>query len=445
MLLALALTAAAPLAHAQQVTDEERAAARNLYFEGVKLQEAGNYPDALDKFTRAQRIFSAPTHVLRIAECQAAMFRLVEAAESYRALVKADLGKNPPAAFVQAQQQAAAELPAVEARIPSLKVDVQPPNVQNPVFTVNNQTVNSALIGVARPVNPGTHTIAVTAPGYGKAEQTVTLKEKEQRAITLTLQPGGVVYGPTPVVPVYTVPVQGQPGQQPTQQQQPDKPPEYRPDERPKPSSAGFLAGVRAGAGIPAGDLQKTSTTGTLKMGDVATPGLALGLDVGFRVATKLIIGVMYEFGTYGQADKVKQNASPSDTITTSQTSSLVNGYLGFTSNPEGTGFYGEVGFGYRWFSQSTKIVTAAGATSEGTTTARGTEFDFGLGVWVAAAPWLRIIPKVSVGIGSFSDVDNGATSASLTSDARATHTFVFLGVNGFYNLDFGKSDQAKK
>jgi hypothetical protein len=184
------------------VTDEERQAARNLYFEGVELQNNGKYADALDRFTRAQRIFSAPTHVLHMAECQRALGKLVESAESYRAIIRADLGRNAPPAFVQAQQQAAAELPAVEAVIPTLRVDVTPQNVQNPYLTINGQAVNSALIGVARPINPGTHAVAVNAAGYQKAEQTVTIAEKEKKAITLELKPGVVVYGAPVGIPV---------------------------------------------------------------------------------------------------------------------------------------------------------------------------------------------------------------------------------------------------
>ena len=71
----------APLALAQ-VSDAERAGARELFKEGDDLQRAGHFAEALDKFQRAQQVFAAPTNLLRMAECDAALGRLVESAGS---------------------------------------------------------------------------------------------------------------------------------------------------------------------------------------------------------------------------------------------------------------------------------------------------------------------------------------------------------------------------
>src|SRR5579862_8974161 len=84
------LLGASPQALAQ-VSDAERAGARELFKEGDQLQRAGHFAEALDKFQRAQQVFAAPTNVLRIAECNAALGRLVESAESYRAVVRSPL------------------------------------------------------------------------------------------------------------------------------------------------------------------------------------------------------------------------------------------------------------------------------------------------------------------------------------------------------------------
>jgi hypothetical protein len=433
------------------VTDEERQAARNLYFEGVRLQEEGKYADALDRFSRAQRIFSAPTHVLRMAECQRALGKLVESAESYRAIIRADLGRNAPPAFVQAQQQAAAELPAVEAIIPTLKVDVLPQNVQNPYLTINGQPVNAALIGVARPINPGTHTVAATAPGYAKAEQTVTIAEKDKKAITLELKPGGVVYGTPPVIPVYTVPA-NPPPQTGVPVQQPDRPPEYRPDERkPKAASSGLLVGIRLGADLPAGDLATPSGVGSsaLKISERASTGFGFGIEGGFRVATKLVLGADWQFAGYGQSADYRRSFSSNQTVTSSQYSNYLGGIVGFVSNPDGTAFYGSLGVGYRWFTQKTEVLTAGTRTTERADTLGGVEFGVTMGVWFKAAPWLRLVPKASAHVGSFSEnnctgtgcgVQAGfITPGTIASSDRSTHVFIFVGLAGYFNMDFGQ------
>src|SRR3984957_12939295 len=106
----LAALAFSGVARAQPASDADRAAARELFVEGVKLQEAGSFADALDRFDRAQAVFSAPTHLLHIAECEAAVGKLVESAETYRTLTRTTLPPGAPNAFVQAQKPGTAKL-----------------------------------------------------------------------------------------------------------------------------------------------------------------------------------------------------------------------------------------------------------------------------------------------------------------------------------------------
>src|ERR1700678_2428558 len=102
----------APTARAQ-VSDAERVAARELFHAGDELQRAGHFAEALDKFQRAQQVFHAPTNLLRIAECDAALGRLVESAEAYREVARTSLASDAPPAFQAAVEQARAELAQV--------------------------------------------------------------------------------------------------------------------------------------------------------------------------------------------------------------------------------------------------------------------------------------------------------------------------------------------
>src|SRR5580700_5202438 len=137
--LVAALLVTARVAHAQGVSDADRAAARELYVQGVELQQAGKFAEALDRFNRAQAVFSAPTHLLHIAECDASIGRLVESAETYRTLVRTPLPPSAPQAFVQAQQQAGVELTQVEPRLPSIRLLVHPENVQGLTIQIDGQ------------------------------------------------------------------------------------------------------------------------------------------------------------------------------------------------------------------------------------------------------------------------------------------------------------------
>jgi hypothetical protein len=114
-------------AEATELSEAERkAAARSLFQEGVKAQDAGRHAEALVLFSKAQKLYDAPTHLLHIAECQALTGKLVEAAETYETLKRVPLAPGAPDVFVEAKRRAEQDLPALRARIPSLRIDVSP-------------------------------------------------------------------------------------------------------------------------------------------------------------------------------------------------------------------------------------------------------------------------------------------------------------------------------
>src|SRR5690606_21913284 len=106
---------------------ERKATARAAYQEGIQLQDAGKHAEALARFEAAQALFDAPTHQLHIAETQALTGKLVEASETYETLIRRQLPPGSPEAFVQAQQQAQAELGPLRQRIPTMRLSVTPP------------------------------------------------------------------------------------------------------------------------------------------------------------------------------------------------------------------------------------------------------------------------------------------------------------------------------
>jgi hypothetical protein len=55
--------------------------------------------------------------------------------------------------------------------------------------TVSGSTVSNALIGAARPTDPGEREIVASAPGYLTVKNTVTLAEGANETVQLTLEP----------------------------------------------------------------------------------------------------------------------------------------------------------------------------------------------------------------------------------------------------------------
>ena len=172
---------------------EKKAAARAAYQEGAKLQDEGKFAEALSRFELAQTLYDAPTHLLHIAECQGRTGRLIEASESYEVLARRVLPSGSPEAFIHAQHQGRAELTALRARIPTLRLTIKPEasRLERLTVNVNGVAMPNELLGIARPLNPGVYRISAQAAGWATASSVdVPLAEKEQKSVELVLQQG---------------------------------------------------------------------------------------------------------------------------------------------------------------------------------------------------------------------------------------------------------------
>jgi hypothetical protein len=167
---------------------ERKSAARAAYLEGAALQERGDCQQALPRFEAAQKLFDAPTHQLRIAQCQAATGKLVEAQENYETLVHRNLSTAPDA-FKQAQDTARKELPTLQPRIPTLRVQIAPAasSLKDLAVQLNGARMPNELVGIARPVNPGTYKVSASATGYKAAPVDVQLAEGEAKTVDMKL------------------------------------------------------------------------------------------------------------------------------------------------------------------------------------------------------------------------------------------------------------------
>jgi len=420
---------ASPPARAQMSDTERKSAARAAYTEGVKLQDDGKYAEALVRFESAQKFFDAPTHLLHIAECQALSGRLVEASETYELLTRRQLPPGSPDAFVQAQQQGQAELPALKARVPTLRVNVKPdPSTLHGLqVNVNGVSMPNELLGIARPLNPGVYRFSAVAQGWGtQAPIDIPLGEKEQKTIDLTLvqRAGGPVAAPPPVAS----------GPTPPPPPYPDNPDQTRPQPKAAdggPTSAGLLLGVRGGAIIPAG----TALRGA-KMDAVANAGGGFGIDAYARLAKMLLLGGTFEYGSLSAPTTV---LGASGTFSSSASTTYIGLALGIVPNIDKVSFIGDVGIGSRNLTAtSTPVGTATGGGKDSLT---GLEFGFGVGLSIPAGP-IRIVPKASFTLGSFSSLEsssgNSAFNGDIPSANREGHSFIFVGVAIYYSLGFG-------
>jgi hypothetical protein len=183
--LCIAITSASALAQ----TPEERAGARASARAGVEAYDAGRYAESLDRFSRAEKLVHAPTHLLYLARTNAKLGYLVRAQEAYQQLIREQLGASAPQAFRDAQVAAERELAEIALKIGSVTVAVT--GLAEPsraTVTMDGVAISSALIGIPFPADPGKHVFVASADGYSSQSVEQNLSEGGKETIELRLQ-----------------------------------------------------------------------------------------------------------------------------------------------------------------------------------------------------------------------------------------------------------------
>ncbi len=415
-------------AQAQMTEGEKKAAARAAYAEGIDLQEKGRPAEALARFEAAQKLFDAPTHLLHIAQCQALTGKLVEASETYEVLVRKQLPPGSPEPFVQAQAQGRAELAKLRPRIPTMRVTLkpEPQSLQNLEIKMNERVMPAELVGIARPVNPGTYTLTATADGWATpAPVTVDVTEAEQKEVELTLAQAAQ---PTPAAPPVTpTPAVPPPYEQPS-------PPAA--SAKPGPSTTGLLFGVRGGLFFPSGDVDRNTP-----FEQYASAGGGAGIDFMARFAKLFLVGATFEVASLGEPDS---SAFERDVRAQVATRSVYWGVLaGIIPNVDRISFVGDIGIGSRSITQTLKL--SGRLTGESEESYEGLELTINAGISFPAGP-LRIVPKAGFSFGQFTDrdCDQGAvTTRNCVEDLPTVnttgHTMFNLSLALYYSLDLSK------
>jgi hypothetical protein len=416
--------------------NDKKSAARAAYQEGADLQEKGKYAEALADFEKAEKLYDAPTHLLHMAQCQAQLGHLVEASENYETLAHKTLEKGAPDAFKQAQEQGAKELEALKPRIPTLRVNVKPdpkdlPNLQ---INLNDKQMPVEMVGIARPINPGSYKVTASATGYGTKEATtITIAEKDAKSVDLTLEKGVSVPGATPATGTDTV----------------VKP---KPEPTEGPTATGLLLGVRPTAFVPFGRVDSQT-----KFKEYAGAGVGAGIDVIGRVAQHVLVGGTLEAELMGGPERY----SPSDPSVLpaavraeggikadiSVVSEYIGLLVGYSVNNDKVSPVAFVRGGYRYIQRS---VTLNVANIKADDNVNGIEAGLHAGVSIPAGP-LRLVPLLNFDGGQFSTRDcvdasklggtgptPGSVGATCTSPDGGLFFMIGLSAGLYFNLDFG-------
>jgi hypothetical protein len=165
----------------------DRSMARSLAAEGYEALVAKRYQTAEDRLRRADALVHAPTIVVDHARALVGLGRLLEARERYQLVIREGVDAKAPPSWRQALADAEKEDAALDARFAWLVVRVDGPS--NPNVTVDGAVVPVSQLGARRPMDPGLRAVRVTASGYVSADQSVTLREGEERELAFVLKP----------------------------------------------------------------------------------------------------------------------------------------------------------------------------------------------------------------------------------------------------------------
>jgi PEGA domain len=180
-------------------SDEQRANARALADQGVQAFQGERWQEAVDLFERAESLVDAPTHLLFGARAHAKLHHYVKARELYLRISREPLRADAPRAFRNAQTSANQELSDVEPHIGQLTISIRGVDPKLAKVTMDGTVVQSVLIGVSRPIDPGEHQIQAEAPGFGTQSKQVTVGDGAKVSVVLELVPGGAAAVPLPL------------------------------------------------------------------------------------------------------------------------------------------------------------------------------------------------------------------------------------------------------
>ena len=176
------------VAHAEEDSATETAAARTLAVDGLKLAQAGKCEEAIPKLERAEKLHHSPIVLSRLGECQVTAGKLVEGTEMLRKVLREPLPANPSPALNKAYERAQIVLDTAKPKIAGLTVSVSAPPGVELRLAVDGVVVANTLVDSELPADPGDHLVEASAPGYLKAAARITLSAADKKTVALKLE-----------------------------------------------------------------------------------------------------------------------------------------------------------------------------------------------------------------------------------------------------------------
>jgi len=186
----LLVSLAMPTVPARAQTTAELERGRDLFWQALSLEVAGDWAGALSRLQQVAQIRMTPQVRFHLARCKEQLGRLTEALGDYR-LAEYEATKVNAAELneIKAGRQ------SLEKRVPKLVVNVSPTLVDATV-ELDAIALGSIRLGKPTPIDPGDHMLLVRMPDGQSFVKRITVAEASTTKVLLT-PPPGFEYHPT--------------------------------------------------------------------------------------------------------------------------------------------------------------------------------------------------------------------------------------------------------
>src|SRR5262245_4894520 len=177
----LMVALAAGRARAQSQEGNSSALAEQLFNQGRDLVKANQWAEACPKFEASLRYDPVLGTRLNLATCYEHIGKLASAWGLYRESMELAKKAGDTKRADYAQKQAA----ALEPRLPKLAISA-PANPPSGLVIKRDETpVDTGALGIALYVDPGSHKVTASAPGFEAFSVTVTLVEGKTEMLAI--------------------------------------------------------------------------------------------------------------------------------------------------------------------------------------------------------------------------------------------------------------------
>jgi hypothetical protein len=179
-------------------TPERQATARALFEEGLQHLQAEHWAEAAERFERAYALRPSPEIGYNLSSALVRLGRLVRASELLRQVLQS------PQSTDKVRAAADARLQQVLPRLAKLTVELADGSPGLAV-RLDGQPLDRAMLGVAIPVDPGSHRVELLRGGNALSARAISVGEGGAAAVRLEASATGAP-PPAPAAPMPSAP-----------------------------------------------------------------------------------------------------------------------------------------------------------------------------------------------------------------------------------------------